>query len=390
MTYESLLLNYGGGIISSSKQSQQYAGAAAVAIGIGGTGVAALAELKRKVYQQLIPDNPNDPVPRYDHIQFLAIDSDETEIDGMHGKARLNKSSEFFSIGNPHLKAALSGKDVIKNNPVLNWMEIDRINSLLSPQGAGGIRQVGRYLLLSKAAALKSKIEEKCNTALKGLNSPSLDIYIFAGISGGTGSGCFLDTCYIVRKALEDKGWTASGNIMGFFFLPDVVTSKPEVAAITAYVEYNHSNGYAAMKELDYLMDLKSANDTFAQNYGAFSVNTQDPPVDMCHLISATKSDGTVLPNGFRYGIHVASDYVMSYLADVDLGGATAGDDKGLTMRGHLANVTHGVDGLPRIHGASLSYHVLGASNAEIPMTQIATYLAAGFYRRFQSCIGTK
>ena len=388
MTYESLLLNYGGGIISSSKQSQQYAGAAAVAIGIGGTGVAALAELKRKVYQQLIPDNPNDPVPRYDHIQFLAIDSDETEIDGMHGKARLNKSSEFFSIGNPHLKAALSGKDVIKNNPVLNWMEIDRINSLLSPQGAGGIRQVGRYLLLSKAAALKSKIEEKCNTALKGLNSPSLDIYIFAGISGGTGSGCFLDTCYIVRKALEDKGWTASGNIMGFFFLPDVVTSKPEVAAITAYVEYNHSNGYAAMKELDYLMDLKSANDTFAQNYGAFSVNTQDPPVDMCHLISATKSDGTVLPNGFRYGIHVASDYVMSYLADVDLGGATAGDDKGLTMRGHLANVTHGVDGLPRIHGASLSYHVLGASNAEIPMTQIATYLAAGFYRRFQSCIG--
>ena len=49
MTYDSLLLNYGGGIISSSKQSRQYAGAAAVAIGIGGTGVAALAERKRKV-----------------------------------------------------------------------------------------------------------------------------------------------------------------------------------------------------------------------------------------------------------------------------------------------------------------------------------------------------
>ena len=389
MTYDSLLLNYGGGIISSSKQSRQYAGAAAVAIGIGGTGVAALAELKRKVYQQLIPDNPGEPVPRYDHIQFLAIDSDEDVIAKMKGKARLNASSEFFSISNPHLKAALGGKDVIRKNPIFNWMEIDKINELLSPQGAGGVRQVGRYLLLSKAAALKTKIEEKCTTALRGLDSPSLDIYLFAGISGGTGSGCFLDTCYIVRKALEDKGWDASGNLMGFFFLPDVVTSKPDVASKPACVAYNHSNGYAAMKELDYLMDLKSGNDFFRQNYGAFSVDTQEPPVDLCHLISATKSDGSVLVNGFGYGIHVASDYVMAYLADVDLGGVTAGEeDGGLTMRGHLANVSKGVDTLSRAHGTNLSYHVLGAANAEIPMTQIATYLAAGFYRRFQARVG--
>ena len=389
MTYESLLLNYGGGIISSSKQSKQYAGAAAVAIGIGGTGVAALAELKRKVYQQLIPDNPNDPVPRYDHIQFLAIDSDEDVIAKMKGKARINGSSEFFSISNPHLRATLEGKDIIRKNPLFNWMEIDKITALLSPQGAGGIRQVGRYLLLSKAAALKTKIEEVCTTALRGLESPSLDIYIFAGISGGTGSGCFLDTCYIVRQALEEKGWASSGNIMGFFFLPDVVTSKSEVANNAACVAYNHSNGYAAMKELDYLMDLKAGNDFFRQNYGAFSVNTQKPPVDLCHLISATQADGRVLANGFGYGIHVASDYVMSYLADVELGETTAGDeDGGLTMRGHLANVNQGVSRLPRRHGSNLSYHVLGAANAEIPMTQIATYLAAGFYRRFQERIG--
>ena len=42
--YDSLLLNCGGGIINHSQQSKQYRGAAALAIGIGGTGVAALAE----------------------------------------------------------------------------------------------------------------------------------------------------------------------------------------------------------------------------------------------------------------------------------------------------------------------------------------------------------
>ena len=37
--YDSLLLNCGGGIINRSQQSKQYRGAAALAIGIGGTGV---------------------------------------------------------------------------------------------------------------------------------------------------------------------------------------------------------------------------------------------------------------------------------------------------------------------------------------------------------------
>lgn len=229
------------------------------------------------------------------------------------------------------------------------------------------------------------------------MNGPNLDVYIFAGLSGGTGSGCFLDTCYIVQKALEGMGKAQSANVMGFFFLPDVVTSKPQVAADPVKVNYNSSNGYAAMKELDYLMSLKDADDWFRQNYGTFKIETQEPPVKMCHLISATKSDGSLVPNGFQYCINVAADYVMAYLADVELpatnrnatdGSSTPTTEYGLTMRGHLANVGNGVSGLHRIHGANLSYHILGAANAEIPMTQISTYLAAGFMRRFKETVG--
>ena len=136
------------------------------------------------------------------------------------------------------------------------------------------------------------------------------------------------------------------------------------------------------MKELDYLMSLGTANDRFVQNYGGtLQVDTQEPPVDMCHLISSVKADGSLVPNGFSYGINVASDYVMAYLADVDLEGK--GEEAGMTMRGHLANVNRGVDALDRAYGANLSYHVLGACNAEIPMSQINTYLAVGFYGKF-------
>ncbi len=380
--YDSLLLNCGGGIINRSQQSKQYRGAAALAIGIGGTGVAALAELKQKVYQQLEPDDPNSAVPTYQHIQFLAIDSDTTDIDQMRGKAKLDRDQDFFSINNPNLTAALRAKDLIKGNASLNWMDIDHIGGLLSTQGAGAIRQVGRYLLISKAGALEKTIESKCRQALEGMNGPNLDVYIFADISGGTGGGCFLDTCYIAQKALENMGMAQFANVMGLFFLPDVVTSKPQVASDPAKVKYNSSNGYAAMKELDYLMSLKDADDWFRQDYGTFKIETQKPPVKMCHLISATKSDGSLVPDGFRYCTNMAADYVMAYLADVQF------PEYGLTMRGHLANVDNGVSGLPRMHGANLSYHILGAASAEIPMTQISTYLAAGFMRRFKEAVG--
>ena len=397
--YDSLLLNCGGGIINRSQQSKQYRGAAALAIGIGGTGVAALAELKQKVYQQLEPDNPDSPVPEYQHIQFLAIDSDTTDIDRMRGMARLDREREFFSINNPNLATALREKDLIKCNASLNWMDIDRIGDLmlLGNLPVCPIRQVGRYLLISRASNLISTIQAKCTQALEGMTGSELDVYIFAGLSGGTGGGCFLDTCYIVQRALENMGRAQSANVTGLFFLPDVVNSKPQVASQPATVKYYSSIGYAAMKELDYLMSLRDADDWFRQNYGSFKIETQEPPVNMCYLISAIKSDGSLVPDGFRYCINMAADYVMAYLADVQLpnpdpfiaaGGFVPAPEYGLTMRGHLANVVNGISGLPRMHGANLSYHILGAASAEIPVTQISTYLAAGFMRRFKEAVG--
>lgn len=386
MTYESLLLNCGGGIISDSDKSKQYEGSAALCVGIGGTGVAALSDLKGKIYQQLIPDNPGEPIPRYDGIQLLAIDADDTDYKKFKGNRRLTES-EFFSIKQDNLPQLLTDsqwKSNVKKDPRMNWMEVDQILEMKDPAGAGGIRQMGRYLLVSKAASLANAIQTKCQQALRERGSTTLDVYIFAGISGGTGSGCFIDTCYLIRKVAAINGWNI--KIMGYFFLPDVVTSKPEVSKADGVKRYNNSNGYAAMTELDYLMSLKEADDWFEQNYGAsLMVRTQEPPVDMCHLISAQQANGKLVNNGFGYGINVASDYTMAYLADVDMGDSKDNENNGLTMRGHSANVAQGVSQLPRRYGANLSYHILGASNAEIPMNQINTYLAVGFFEKFSA-----
>ena len=59
--YDQLLLEFGGGVINAHSQSEAYKKDACVAIGIGGTGIAALKRLKKNVYQQLIPDDPEAP-----------------------------------------------------------------------------------------------------------------------------------------------------------------------------------------------------------------------------------------------------------------------------------------------------------------------------------------
>ena len=204
-----------------------------------------------------------------------------------------------------------------------------------------------------------------------------------AGISGGTGSGCFLDTCYVIRKILEDNGY-GNASIFGYFFLPDVITSIPELSNDARKRAQNYANGYAALRELDYHMDLTNAKDWFEQDYGNFKYKTQMPPVDMCHLLSAYNSQGNIVENAFSYSMNVAADYIMAYLSKVPLP-TQVKNNAGLTMQGHLTNIANGVKRLPIKAGAGpLPYHVIGAASAEMPMTQAATYLAAGLFERMK------
>lgn len=378
MLYDSLLLHYGGGIIAETTKAMQQRNSAALMIGIGGAGVDTLSELRGKIHQQLQPDNPGEPVAKYEGIQLLGIDSDEVEHRQYRGNCRL-RDEEFFSISARRLGEPLWHKEIIKEDPRMNWMAIDEIAVPPLVEGAGCIRQIGRFLLISNAGAVCAKIQSKCMAALQAYNEDTLDVYIFAGLSGGTGSGCFLDVCYLIRRIARFNNWNV--RIFGYFFMPDVLISKAGAAARPAEVANNNANGYAALKELDYLMSLKSANDRFAQNYGnGLQVDTQEPPVDMCHLISAVNENGAMMPNGYTYAINVAADAVMPYLT-------AANENEGISLQGYRASLYRCVDFLPRTYGANLSYHILGACNAEVPVNQILTYLAAGYYDKFMQTV---
>ena len=395
MVIHSLNLNEGGGIfpqVSVSPAEEE----ASVIIGIGGTGVETLKALKRKVYTQLIPSNPGDAIPRYDMIRFLAVDADNTAVDAPLSVADLQKDrGEFVCIKPANLAALLdpdlpTGRTERKKSRYLNnWMNIDNIKPLLAENGAGGIRQMGRFMLMESAQKVFDSIQSAITSAMRGNSSGgAVNVHIIAGISGGTGSGCFIDICYLVRQVLQQNGW--KGKLFGYFFLPDVVISKSAVKADIVKEAINRRNGYAAFRELDYLMDLPGAQDYFEQSYpGSIpAIRTQAPPVDLAHLISATDAEGNIPVKGFEYSTNVVSDYIMAYLAHVEQRTASGSSEGGLTMEGHLTNIVEGVNDIPIRTGSNHCYTILGASNAEVPLSQIATFLAANFYKKVSVSAG--
>ena len=99
--YQKLLLNCEGGIIDSSQQSEQD-NCAVVCIGLGGTGVDCLKNLKAKIYNRVRPDDPDAAVPVYKHIKFLAVDTDKTGLERANSEtydiSKIDLDTELFDL----------------------------------------------------------------------------------------------------------------------------------------------------------------------------------------------------------------------------------------------------------------------------------------------------
>ena len=102
MIYKKLSIAAGGGIIDQYQQAEQEE-CANVFIGLGGTGISCLKEVKKQVYNRLKPDPDSGDVPRYDHIQFLAIDGDKLASDDT--LSSLDNVNEFLSISIPEISS---------------------------------------------------------------------------------------------------------------------------------------------------------------------------------------------------------------------------------------------------------------------------------------------
>jgi hypothetical protein len=203
-------------------------------VGLGGTGAEAVVYMKRKLlatYGEIPP-----------MIKFLVIDTtdpNETRDDEIG-----LDPGEFLKI-----EVREPGGLMATNREIRDWMP-DNIPRFSLTAGAKQVRALGRLAVFANSKQVESKI-----LALIGairdyriarndrfdLLSNNLLVNIVCSLSGGTGSGSFMDVAVLLRKQLQ-----STDKMIGYFLLPDIFVGKPA----TENVE---PNTYGALKEISYL-----------------------------------------------------------------------------------------------------------------------------------------
>lgn len=378
MIYDSLLLPHGG-ILDDAARAPLDTRRAHMVIGIGGNGMDALRIFKGNLHRQFLPDDPQADIPHYRGISLLGIDADPESLENRQGLCRLTHQ-EFFHLSTPDPLMPFKNPALITVDPFLNWMDVEHARPMAASQNQSRIRQMGRFLLTRHAPALENRLLQNIMEALNSIGAHAIDIFVLAGLGGGTGSGCFLDVCYLLRHIAHVYGIQLT--IHGYFFLPEVVISKAPMGIDPCTADHLQANGYAALKELDYLMDLKDRGDIFSHTYGpGLQVDTQDPPVDHCYLLGATPN-GLLQPNGYQSACRTAAEHILFSVTDC------SHPANAIPMASHQMDVANAVALQPQLSGCRQPYKAIGVSTVRIPREEMFTYLACGFFERFIQTAG--
>ncbi|MEH7094819.1 tubulin-like doman-containing protein [Neobacillus vireti] len=371
---QQLDVSLGGGIVSEKIRVDTIDNPMLV-IGLGGTGIDALLRLKYQVNRRF--KLSEDPVTKRKaekpkNIEFLAFETNEAEQNKKYPAENgigLDPFKEFVLLSNAEIGGLLSDRSKLEPY-ITDWLSpelsiTDGIN------GASGVRQAGRLLLFTKITDVVRTIERKIGGLLEGTNK-KLNVFILTGLSGGTGSGCFLDIAYITRGILERR-FGPDGvdrvNMLGYLFTPDVNLSRRGLSTHTE--EYIQKNGFAALKELDYWMNCDERKERFQMQYGShLTVNSPAPPFNLCHLISSTNTEGKLLENAYDYCMNVTAENITNFMANEERG---SGEE--FAIHDYISNIHTNIAQMDKPFPANYQYNIIGASMAEIPIEEITMYV---------------
>lgn len=372
--YEKLLLANGGGVTGDSQKGDQVGNCVNIIIGLGGTGKFCVRMIKTYAHQR-IKFGPNDTNGEFQHIRFFAVDTDfNNNVQNQDSSLMSLTSDEVLNIENKDL---LAGMPKAPWNDWWDWK--DKKSKAIAGNGAGGERRLGRIYLSYSAGDILRKIRDFYNIATQGVqltstpdgNAANVFFHVISGMGGGTGSGTFIDMCYLLKHDYP------TANIIGYFFLPEV---NEDVVAAKATKEYIEQNGFAAMQDLDYVMQLGTNGDSFSQAYNGLNtrVRWDKAPVRICHIISNSGAVGLGSPKErYNYAMNVAAEYIMDFLVK--------SNNASHNIISEIANRDQNVNTInsKRASGYACEYSVMGSSCAVVPYREINTYVISKLFESF-------
>lgn len=224
-------------------------------IGLGGTGFKAILNAKKMFYE-----NYGEIPPM---IGFLGIDTDRpglenafvTAKDGT--KIQLTKSEQLpICVEEP--------LDIYERNSTTNlfdWLPQSNVGGLTTLTiGAGQMRSNGRFAVTVNEHNIENFLNRKLaevndarviDNDKYGLLGAQTEVHMVFSLGGGTGSGTFLNTAYLIQRLLPNV------KISGYAVLSDVFRTMVS-GAMSSRVR---PNGKGAIIDLDYLAHLEPTSE---------------------------------------------------------------------------------------------------------------------------------
>lgn len=201
-------------------------------IGVGGSGTQTVNQIKGELSRQYTWTNAE--------VAFMAIDTDSAELNAL---VNLDPAEKYAIIDQPGIQNR-HNTPANRSDFTKEWIH-PNFHENFSNQGANQIRPVCHAKMFDGGAGVyqdTNLIQSIDRAATNFSNTRETEVIIILGVSGGTGSGGLINIAHFVRKALAIRG---NFRVTGYFYMPDVFKYP-------AYTTSKKSNGYAALKELDY------------------------------------------------------------------------------------------------------------------------------------------
>ena len=242
-----------------------------ILIGLGGTGGKILKAFRQRLWTDYA-DTERKKLP----IGFIYVDTDRAMLDPsdltyetIHGNCCF-MPNDFVDI------KTHSDIDAIFSNPTaypkLHGLlgNVAETQTAVCPVGAAADqkRRAGRILFAANIDAYLFKLNTTVEDVKKKEVNGAINVYIFAGLAGGTGSGSIIDCVAQTRKWFFEHSFNEKQfNIVVFCQIPE---NTPQAGWDSGRYK---ANGYGALLEL---------NNLFASHYNLdWGTKTATPPFDV-------------------------------------------------------------------------------------------------------------
>jgi len=225
-----------------------------ILIGLGGTGKEVLLRIRRQFVEKY-GSIDNFPITSYLYIDTDNAPSEESGIarerDYLINEIDFQPSEKIFNPVNPS-----DYINRINDVPhIKKWLntsgEIGKLGTMNT--GAGQIRPAARLAfyhnfdeISQKLLSAKARITDsrsinmvKDKHKIKNVNTEKINVYVISSVSGGTGSGMFLDFGFLIRNIFKNQAISSC-----YVVLPKIFQGYGK--------ERVFANGYAALTELEY------------------------------------------------------------------------------------------------------------------------------------------